>query len=136
MSDRDAVLFANEAFYVAFTGRDYPAMEALWSVESPVSCMHPGGGAILDREAVMASWRGILGHDSQSPIRFLGPRVRLFGDYALVICFEVIGGNNLIATNIFVRENRAWKMVHHQSGPTAEDPPRAVLSEAGPIRIN
>lgn len=136
MSDRDAVLFANEAFYAAFNERDFPTMEQLWASESPISCIHPGGGAIFDREAVMASWRSILGHDSQAPIKFVGPRVRMFGDYAAVVCFEVIGGNNLIATNVFVKEDRAWKLVHHQSGPTAEDPPRAMMSEEGPIRIN
>ena len=136
MSDRDAVLFANEAFYVAFNGRDFPTMEQLWASESPISCIHPGGGAIFDREAVMASWKSILGHDSQAPIKFIGPRARLFGDYAAVVCFEVIAGNNLIATNVFVREDKSWKIVHHQSGPTAEDPPRAMMSEEGPIRIN
>ena len=136
MSDHDAVLFSYEAFYAAFNGRDYEAMDALWATESPVSCIHPGGGPIFDRDAVMASWEGILGHDSQAPIVALGPRIRLFGDYAVVICFEVIAGNNLIATNVFVREDRKWKLVHHQSGPTAEDPPRAMLSEKGPITFN
>jgi len=136
MSDRDAVLFAHEAFYVAFNGRDYEAMKALWARAAPLSCIHPGGGTIFDREAVMASWKGILGNDSQAPIVALGPRVRLFGDYAVVVCFEVVAGDNLIATNVFVREDGGWKMVHHQSGPTAEDPPRALLSEKGPITFN
>lgn len=136
MSDRDAVLFANEAFYAAFNGRDYEAMDALWARESPVSCIHPGGGPIFDRDAVMASWKSILGNDSQALILALGARIRLFGDYAAVICFEVIAGNNLIATNVFVRADRTWKLVHHQSGPTAEDPPRAMLSEKGPITFN
>ena len=119
MSDSDAVLFANEAFYAAFNGRDYASMEQLWASDSPVSCIHPGGGPIFDREAVLESWKGILGHESSAPIRFIGPRVRLFGDYAAVVCFEEIGGNNLIATNVFVKEDRAWKFVHPQSGPTA-----------------
>ena len=34
MSDTDAVLFANEAFYQAFADRDEPAMETVWSVPS------------------------------------------------------------------------------------------------------
>ena len=136
MSDHDAVLFAYEAFYAAFNGRDYEAMDALWATESPVSCIHPGGGPIFDRDAVMASWQGILGHDSQAPIVALGPRIRLFGGYAVVISFEVIAGNNLIATNVFVREDRKWKLVHHQSGPTAEAPPRAMFSGKGPITFN
>ena len=136
MPDRDAVLFANEAFYAAFAGRDYESMEQLWSASAPISCIHPGGGPVYDREAVLQGWQSILSNQTTSDIRCIGPRVRMFGDYAVVICFEVIAGNNLIATNTFVREGRAWKLVHHQAGPTAEDPPRAVLSEKGPIRLN
>ena len=136
MADRDTLLAANAAFYAAFNQRDYEAMDALWATSVPVSCIHPGGGPIFDREAVMASWKGILGHDSQAPILSLGPRVRMYGDYATVICFEVIAGNNLIASNVFIREDRKWKLVHHQSGPTAEAPPRAMLSEKGPITFN
>lgn len=136
MSDRDAVLFANEAFYAAFAGRDYGAMEKLWSETAPVSCIHPGGGPVYDREAVLQGWQSILGNQATLDIRCIGPRVRLFGDSAAVICFEVIAGNNLIATNTFVREGKAWKLVHHQAGPTAEEPPRAMLSEKGPIRFN
>lgn len=136
MSDRDAVLFANEAFYAAFAGRDYGAMEKLWSETAPVSCIHPGGGPVYDREAVLQGWQSILGNQATLDIRCIGPRVRLFGDSAAVICFEVIAGNNLIATNTFVREGKAWKLVHHQAGPTAEDPPRAMLGEKGPIRFN
>ena len=136
MSDRDAVLFANEAFYAAFAGRDYQSMETLWSATAPISCIHPGGGPVYDHEAVLAGWQSILSNQTTSEIRCIGPRVRMFGDYAVVICFEVIAGNNLIATNTFVREGSAWKLVHHQSGPTAEDPPRAMVSEKGPIRFN
>ncbi|MFQ5786213.1 MAG: nuclear transport factor 2 family protein, partial [Alphaproteobacteria bacterium] len=29
----------------------------------------------------------------------------------------------LVATNVFVREGAAWKMVHHQAGPTAQTGP-------------
>ncbi len=136
MSDRDAVLFANEAFYAAFEGRDYESMEKLWSQTAPISCIHPGGGPVYDREAVLKGWQSILSNQTTSDIRCIGPRVRMFGDYAVVICFEVIAGNNLIASNTFVREGRAWKLVHHQAGPTAEDPPRVLLSEKGPSRCN
>jgi len=136
MSHRDAVLFANEAFYLAFNGRDFAAMDALWAQDAPVSCIHPGGGPIFDREAVMASWKSILGHDSSAAIRFHAPRVRMLGEHAVVVCFEEIAGNTLIATNVFAREGRAWRMVHHQAGPTAETPPRAAGGDEGPVRFN
>ena len=37
MSDADAVLFANEAFYLAFATRDFDAMAAVWADDEPVS---------------------------------------------------------------------------------------------------
>ncbi|HEY8013978.1 MAG TPA: DUF4440 domain-containing protein, partial [Dongiaceae bacterium] len=40
-------------------------------------------------------------------------------DSAFVICYEEIEGAVLIATNLFVREGRSWKMTHHQAGPVA-----------------
>jgi hypothetical protein len=52
---------------------------------------------------------------------------------AYVHCFEEIDGNYLIATNIFVHEGRRWRLVHHQAGPTAENPPLVAEDEDGLI---
>jgi hypothetical protein len=53
------------------------------------------------------------------------PNVQLFGDTAIVYCYEAASGEpaHLAATNVFVREGAAWRMVHHHAGPLAE--PRA-----------
>jgi hypothetical protein len=37
-----------------------------------------------------------------------------------------VPGARLVATNVFVREGGAWKMVHHQAGPL---PPAREESE-------
>ena len=42
MSDRDTLLFANEAFYAAFNAADAAAMRRLWVAAGPCSCLHPG----------------------------------------------------------------------------------------------
>lgn len=39
----------------------------------------------------------------------------LAGDVAFVTCHEVFDGGRLAATNVFVREDGAWRMVHHQA---------------------
>ena len=59
-ADERAVLAANAAFYRAFAERDVAAMDALWARSVPVACIHPGWQVLNGREAVMASWRGIL----------------------------------------------------------------------------
>ena len=42
MSDEDAILFANEAFYTAFAGHDLEALKSLWADDAPIMCLHPG----------------------------------------------------------------------------------------------
>ena len=51
----------------------------------------------------------------------------------LVICYERIGQDFLLATNVFIRSGDGWLMVHHQSGPAPEPavnslPPRRSIN--------
>lgn len=126
MSDRVAVEFANEAFYVAFAAGDVKAMEELWARAVPVTCIHPGWAPLFGRADVMESWGAILTGSGRPKIRVRNARVLLLGDVAYVVCHEVIERAFLIATNVFVREKGTWKMVHHQAGetpPPPEEPP-------------
>ena len=123
MSEHAAVLFANEAFYRAFADRDIAAMVDLWSQSAPVACVHPGWGPLTTREDVIESWRRILSSEGSPRIRCCRPEAFIYGDIALVICYEQIQNNVLVATNIFRREGRQWKMVHHQAGPSAQPVP-------------
>lgn len=116
MSDHAAVLFANDAFYVAFAAADMTAMEAAWAGSDSITCIHPGWHALYGRDAVMDSWRSILGAASAPKIRVQGARAQVMGDVAYVVCHEILGRGQLIATNVFVREAGRWRMVHHQAG--------------------
>ena len=60
MSDEQAVLDANEAFYTAFRDRDMAAMEEIWAAEAPVCCIHPGWAPLIGRTPVIESWAAIL----------------------------------------------------------------------------
>jgi SnoaL-like protein len=42
--------------------------------------------------------------------------VLLYGDAALVLCEEELDGGTLVASNVFVREDGAWRIAHHQAG--------------------
>ncbi len=130
MPEHDAVLFANEAFYLAITHRDAEAMDRLWAQSVPVSCLHPGWGALRGRDLVVDSWRRILSHDGAPKIACRQPEVAIYGDVAVVICYEDIGGQLLVATNIFRREGRSWQIVHHQAGPTAARLPEEKSAKA------
>jgi hypothetical protein len=137
MSQRPAVLFANDAFYTAFATGDLAAMDAVWARRAPVCCIHPGWTALNDRDAIMESWRGILSagpgdRRQTAAIRCVRPEAFLLGDSAWVACYEILPNGILIATNIFVPEDGAWRMVHHHAGPA---PALEAGDEADSLRV-
>ena len=116
--DIEAVERANAAFYRCFAARDLAAMDTLWARERDVTCIHPGWPLLVGREAVIGRWQTILeGGGAPDTIRCLRPVVQILGDAAWVLCTEDLGAGSLIATNVYVREAGAWRMVHHQAGP-------------------
>lgn len=124
MTDHDALVFANEAFYAAFRDGDMGAMDQLWAMDVAVCCVHPGWNPLFGRDAVMHSWRRILRGGARPNILCHDPRPQIIEDTGMVICFEQIGADFLVATNIYVRQPKSsiWRMFHHQSGPAATPP--------------
>ncbi len=127
--DETALLDANAAFYRAFSQRDIAAMEELWAKKAPVVCIHPGWPPLMGRDAVLEGWRRILANPSQPALQMMAPRVTLWGDVALVLCFEKVEDQYLIASNLFVREGKAWRLSHHQAGPVATPPPGTASND-------
>jgi ketosteroid isomerase-like protein len=117
LSDDDAVLSANLAFYHAFTTRDVAAMDAIWAAEAAVVCVHPGWTPVVGRNAVLQSWRNILANPEAPHVACHDDRAFVYGETALVICEEELNDGHLIATNTFVREAGRWRMIHHQASP-------------------
>ena len=117
MNDSDAVLAANLEFYRAFNNRDSKAMDALWAKTAPVLCVHPGWTALVGRDVVLRSWRDILANGAAPHVMCHDDRAFIYGDLAIVQCEEELDTGHLVATNMFVRESGAWKMIHHQASP-------------------
>ena len=130
VSDHVSVLFANEAFYAAFATRDFEAMREVWSSSPAVTCIHPGWAPIIGREDVMRSWQAILANPQSPVIVCSNASAYILCDVAYVLCHEHVEQTVLAATNVFVREDGGWKIVHHQAGPSpapAVDPDDAPL---------
>ncbi|MFM8411431.1 MAG: nuclear transport factor 2 family protein [Alphaproteobacteria bacterium] len=119
MSEPDEVLAANAAFYRAFAERDPVAMENLWSRSDAVLCVHPGWRALRGRDEVIASWLAILANPDAPAVACREEEVRVLGDLAFVLCIEELPGGEMSATNVFAREEGAWRLVHHHAGPIA-----------------
>ncbi len=119
------VLEANESFYRAVQERDPDAMDALWAEDHPVACIHPGWDVLDGRDDVVASWRNILESDGAPEITCSSAEARVLGEVAFVTCHELVEGAVLVATNVFVREEGAWRLVHHQASQLAPGQRRA-----------
>lgn len=133
MSDDADVVAANASFYEAFRDQSLAAMDALWARRSPVACIHPGWPALVGRARVMASWTAIF--ESGAPaIECAAPEAHVLGDVAFVTCTELVDDGQLVATNLFAREDGVWRMVHHHAGPVAgsERAPRTRPTGTGP----
>lgn len=125
--DEIAVLAANDAFYDAFEGEDAQAMETLWAADAPCACVHPGWDPVVGRTAVLSTWRGILGGGNAPHVKVDSARVLVYGEVALVVCIEHVsaregpGSALLSATNVFVREQGAWRITHHHASPLSQE---------------
>ena len=130
MSDTDAILAANAAYYRAFSTGDVAAMDQIWA-DDGVSCVHPGWTPLIGRAAVVDSYRNILTSPNRVRIAHREDTAILTGDEGRVVCIEIVEGTALLAaTNFFRHIGGAWRMVHHQASPIAvaveesEPPPR------------
>jgi len=91
-----------------------------------VLCVHPGWEPLEGRELVMRSWRAIF-ENGVPEVALSDVHVSVFGAVACVVCLEVIADGEsghegaMAATNVFVREDGGWRMVHHHAGPVARD---------------
>jgi len=119
-TETQAVLDANQAFYRAMRDGDVAAMERLWARGRQVTCTHPNSPSILGRGPVMASWRLILTRHPPE-IHAQDATAIVTGSTALVLCREIIGEDKilveLMASNAWVHESGAWRLVNHQAAP-------------------
>ena len=131
MSEQAAVLFANDAFYVAFMSHDIKAMDNLWARSPVISCIHPGCSHLSGRDVVIESWNNILANHDNPSFTIEGAQANIHNDVAVVICYETFKIVTLVATNIFVREEGFWRIMHHQASAT---PLPSVLSNGNQIK--
>ena len=119
--DVSAVVAANLRFYEAFGSLDIDLMEEVWETSDRVLCIHPGWALLKGWVDVRKSWETIFFNTTLMHFNITDTQVVIQGDFAWVSCVEnitsVVDGRaaNLAvqATNIFLRREDAWLMVHH-----------------------
>jgi uncharacterized protein (TIGR02246 family) len=136
MSDEDAILAANAAYYRAFSTGDFAAMSRIWA-EDGVSCVHPGWMPLVGREAVIESFRSILTSPNRVRIAHRDDTAIVAGQEARVLCIEIVEDAALLAvTNLYRRVGGAWRMTHHQASPIAMPAEESEPSRPRGQRLN
>jgi ketosteroid isomerase-like protein len=118
MTDADAILAANAAYYRAFATGDFAGMSRIWA-DDGVSCVHPGWPALIGRADILESYRNILHSQNRVRIVHHDDTAIIVGDEGRVLCVEIVEGAALAATNCYRRLGGAWRMTHHQASPIA-----------------
>jgi ketosteroid isomerase-like protein len=114
----ESILAANAAYYRSFASGDFAAMSRIWA-DDGVSCVHPGWPALLGRDAILESYRGILHSTNRVRIAYRDDTAIVAGEEGRVLCVEIVEGAALAATNCYRRVDGAWHMTHHQASPIA-----------------
>ncbi len=126
---------AEAAFYEAFTKSDLDAMMAVWADDDDIYCIHPQGPRVAGVERVRESWRQVFASGQtlrfqlrdQQYVRGMMLAVHSVYEY-ITIAGEPRSRVPMIATNIYLRTERGWRMVAHHASPapavTAGEPER------------
>ena len=123
MTDHDAVLAANAAFYAAFQSLDLKRMEEVWLRAPHIKCVHPGWGLLVGWGPVMESWERIFSGTLEMRFTLTGVQAHVCGDLAWVVLTESIRHRDgkaearVQATNLFERRDGPWLLVHHHGSP-------------------
>jgi ketosteroid isomerase-like protein len=115
---------AEAAFYEALTKGDLDAMMSVWGDDDDIYCVHPNGARLSGVEKVRESWRQIFA--SGQTLRFQlreqqhvqGMMLSVHSVYEYVtVAGEPRARSPVIATNIYLRTERGWRMVAHHASP-------------------
>jgi ketosteroid isomerase-like protein len=125
VSPEDTVREANHRFYAAFESLDIAQMEALWSHDDAVECVHPGWDLLLGWDEVRERWERIFANTKRVRVALSCEWVRVEGDVGWVACTarvtsafaEDFDEAVVQATNVFVRREGQWLLVVHHASP-------------------
>lgn len=128
---------AERAFYEAFEAGDLPAMMQVWADTPDVCCIHPMGKALRGTAAVREGWEGIFANGPRLQFVLESVQWQSTGELAVSVLLEHIRVEGqarprppMIATNIYRRTVRGWRMLLHHASPAlvdvAEDSPQVL----------
>lgn len=121
---------AEAAFYEAFEKADLDAMMAVWADDDEIVCVHPGGPRIHGVAQVREAWRQVFANANVHwHIQLVQRHVITGVSLAMHSVYEqlsIVGEPHqiapLIATNVYQRTARGWRIVVHHASVVPETP--------------
>ena len=124
-TDADAIKAANEGFYAALSTRDAGALDRVWDHEGQVfNIFGVSKAPMVGWTAVKNGYENLFKRFPELSVSMADPSIRQDADSAVVVGVEtqkarLTSGEAtsalLPATNVFVKRNGRWLMVHHHS---------------------
>jgi ketosteroid isomerase-like protein len=125
---------AEAAFYEAFTKSDLDAMMAVWADDDDIYCVHPQGSRVTGVADVRESWRRIFGNRQTLAFQLREQHLvqgMMFSVHSVYEDIEIEDASraraSAIATNVYLRTERGWRMIAHHASP-------APASAQAPVR--
>jgi len=111
-------------FYEALQSGDLEKLMAVWSDDDDIVCVHPGGPRLIGAAAIRASFEllfanGAVAAQPEKVRRVLTPSSAVHNVLEQV---QVMGDDGpqaawVIATNVYLKGERGWRMVCHHASP-------------------
>ena len=118
---------AEAAFYEAFMKHDLEAMMSVWADDDEVYCIHPRGPRVTGVAQVRESWRRIFANAQTLRFQvrqqhvFQAMMVSVHSVYEqIAVGDEIRAAHCMLATNIYARTERGWRMMAHHASPCPE----------------
>jgi ketosteroid isomerase-like protein len=123
------------AFYDAMNRADLDALMALWADDEEIVCIHPGGPRLIGHRAIRESWQALLENGGLHilPSQLHETHNLMSSVHTVVEGVTAASGDpaHLIATNVYVKTPKGWRIVlHHVSvapGPAPVDVRAQIL---------
>lgn len=127
------------AFYEALQLGDIERLMACWADEDDIVCVHPGGPRLLGHEAIRTTFEAMFANgsvmatpeklhrhdDGHCAVHSVVERVAVLTDDGPQHAF-------VLATNVYVKTPRGWRMVAHHASPGSRvEPPE--IAAARPV---
>lgn len=111
------------AFYDALARGDLHGLMSLWADDDEIVCIHPGGPRTTGVPAVRRAWASVLAGRLDIQARSIQRyETHTTAVSSVIEEISVAGAEHLrcVATNVFVKNGRSWRIILHHASPAGD----------------